>query len=41
MSKYLTFYIQFHLKAEHVAEFKERLVHVLENMSREETFVAC
>jgi len=37
----LTFYVEFNLKPEHVAEFKERVNYVLEEMSKEETFVDC
>jgi len=41
MENYLTFYVQFHLKPEHVGEFKERLEYVLESMTVEDTFVDC
>lgn len=41
MNNYLTFYVQFDLIPEHVAEFKERLHYVLESMSVEDTFVDC
>ena len=41
VSKHLSFYMQFHVKAECIGEFKERAMYVLENMSKEDKFEVC
>ena len=40
-SNHLTFYVQLHVKPEHIIEWKELLQGVLEKMSLEDTFVSC
>lgn len=41
MSKNIAFTVQFDVKPDYLNEFKESLLHVLESMTVEDTFVSC